>query len=214
MIEYGANLILCEPTLVARETTLADWIAKSEAIEIPPYNHPLTITGQATCAFEFIHQMAPIHLNYLLVPIGGGGLASGTCLAAKALDPYCKIIGVEPILVNDALQSLAAGTLIRAPEKSETIADGLKTSMGSLTWPIIKEHISQIIAVSEEEIKIATLFMMQRAKLVVEPSSCTVVAAMMFHSHEFIPSAQDGIQLHVGLILTGGNFDLCKVFDF
>ncbi|KAJ3327647.1 hypothetical protein HDU91_004347, partial [Kappamyces sp. JEL0680] len=204
---YGATLVECEPTLTAREATLQAVVATTGAFVVPPYNHPLTITGQGTAMLEFHHQVLELcsePLDLVLIPIGGGGLMSGSCIAGHALHPGLRIIGVEPLACNDAQQSLLAGTLIPAPEQITTLADGLKTSMGDLTWPIIRDHVEQVVAVTEAEIKEATHFVFTRCKLVAEPSSCAVVAALLFHHSAFVrPDTK-----RIGMVLTGGNIDL------
>jgi len=195
---YGGNLIECVPTLEARESTMQAEQAKTGATFVHPYDDPLVIAGQATCAAEFLSQVP--QLDMLITPVGGGGLTSGSCISTKALSPDTQIIAAEPAAADDAYQSFKAGKLIELPSPN-TIADGLKTNLGSLTWPCIHENVSDILTVSEEEIIAATRLIWQRLKMVVEPSSAVVLAAVLKH-----PEMARGRR--VGLILSGGNVDI------
>ena len=195
---YGGNLIECEPTLEARESTMLATQANSKATFVHPYNDPLVIAGQATCAAEF-HEQVP-GLDILVAPVGGGGIMSGSCISMLALSPNTRIIAAEPEAANDAYQSFQAGKLIELSSPN-TIADGLKTNLGSLTWPCIRDNVSDILTVTEEEIVNATRMIWERLKMVVEPSSATVLAAVLKHPEAFKNQ-------RVGLILTGGNVDI------
>ncbi len=197
---YGARVVPCEPNLEARETTTAAVIAETGATLIPPYNHPDVIAGQGTAALELLEQ-AP-GLNAIIAPVGGGGLLTGVAIAAKSINPAIRIFAAEPKGADDAARSKAAGELI--PQKSpRTIADGLLTSLGNLTWPVVRDLVERVITVSEEEIVAAMRLAWERAKLLIEPSAAVAVAAAL--SEEF--RGLDGL-LRVGVILSGGNVNL------
>ncbi|HAV65218.1 MAG TPA: serine dehydratase [Verrucomicrobiales bacterium] len=198
--EYGANVILCGPTLKDREATVEMVAADTGASYLPPYNHTDVIAGQGTVALEFLDQ-AP-DLDAIVAPVGGGGLISGICVAARALKPDIRIFAGEPAGADDALRSKRAGELI--PQTGpKTIADGLRASLGDLTWPFIRDEVEAVIAVTEEEIVHAMRLVWERAKLMIEPSSAVAVAAVL--SEEF--RSRNGLQ-RVGVVLTGGNVDL------
>ncbi len=195
---YGGELIECTPTLDARESTMQAIQAKTKATFVHPYNDPLVIAGQATCAAEF-HEQVP-ELDILVTPVGGGGITSGSCISTMALSPDTRIIAAEPKAADDAYQSFQAGKLIELPSPT-TVADGLKTNLGSLTWPCIRDNVSDIVTVEEQEIVNATRLIWQRLKMVVEPSSAVVLAAVLKYPEAFKNQ-------RVGLILTGGNVDI------
>jgi threonine dehydratase len=198
--EYGGEVTLCKPTLADRESTAESIRQKTGATLIPPFNHPDVIAGQGTCAKELLEDVES--LDAIVVPIGGGGLMSGSCLAAAAISPSTRIIGAEPKGADDAWQSLAAGKMI--PQTgADTIADGLRTSMGSLTWPIIKEHVEQITLVSDSEIIEVMKTFFERSKLLIEPSCCVAVGAALLGKIDNLPKGS-----RVGVIITGGNVDL------
>ncbi len=198
--EYGARIILCEPTLSARETTTAQVQAETGATLIPPYNHADVIAGQGTIALELAEQ-APL-LEAIIAPIGGGGLISGLTIAAKALNPKMRVFAAEPLGADDAALSKAAGKLI--PQTApKTVADGLLTSLGDLTWPVVRDLVERVITVAEEQIIDAMRLVWERAKLLIEPSAAVAVAAVL--SGEFL--ALTDIH-HVGVVLSGGNVDL------
>lgn len=200
---YGARVILCEPTLDAREKTAASVLAETGGILIPPYNHPDVIAGQGTAALELLEEVS--NLDALITPIGGGGLMAGSCVTCKAVAPTVRIFGAEPRNVDDAAQSLAAGRLI--PQTSpKSIADGLLTSLGELTWPIIRDHVESIVTVAEEEIVAAMRLTWERAKLLIEPSSAVACAAVLSAKFREL----SGIQ-RVGVILSGGNVNLDRL---
>jgi threonine dehydratase len=197
---YGAHVIECEPTLAARDATAEAVIAETGATFIHPYDHPDIIAGQGTSALELLDQVPQI--DAIVAPVGGGGLLSGICVAAKGLDPSIRIFAAEPLGADDAARSMAAGKLI--PQTGpDTIADGLLTSLGELTWPIIRDHVERVVTVSEEEIVAAMRLAWERAKLLIEPSAAVAVAAVL--SEEF--QAVAGIN-RVGIVLSGGNADL------
>lgn len=203
---YGARVIAYDPETEVREEVAARLREESGMALIPPYDHPHVIAGQGTAALEMLEEFGPLDL--IATPCGGGGLLSGTALAAEN-SPATRIIGVEPELADDAARSLATGTLhtIRNPR---TIADGLRTpSLGSFTWPIIRERVDRIVTVSEVEIASAMQFLWTRGKLVVEPSGATAVAGLLRRPD----LAADR---RIGIILSGGNVDLrsaCDIFE-
>ena len=197
---YGGRVIECEPTLEARDTTAEAVIAKTGATFIHPYNHPDIIAGQGTSALELLDQVP--QLDAIVAPVGGGGLISGICIAAKGIDPHIRIFAAEPLGADDAARSKAAGKLI--PQTGpDTIADGLLTSMGELTWPIIRDYVERVVTVSEEEIVAAMRLAWERAKLLIEPSAAVAVAAVLSDTFRAI----EGID-RVGVVLSGGNVDL------
>ena len=197
---YGARVIPCVPTLEARETTAAAVAAETGATFVHAYNHPDVIAGQGTAAMELLEEVPDLDL--IIAPIGGGGLMSGTCIAAKGINDGVRIIGAEPLGADDAARSMAAGQLIlqRGPN---TIADGLLTSMGDLTWPIIRDKVERVVTVTEEDIVAHMRLTWERAKLLIEASSATAVAVAL--SPAIRPAKK------VGVILTGGNVDLDKL---
>jgi threonine dehydratase/serine racemase len=201
--EYGGRVVLCEPTLQAREATAAAVQAQTGATLIHPYDHPDVIAGQGTVALELLEQ-AP-DLDAIITPVGGGGLLSGVCVAARALNPALRVFGAEPAGADDAARSLAAGKLI--PQTGpKTIADGLLTSLGELTWPIVRDHVAGIIPVTEEAIVRAMRLAWERAKLLIEPSAAVAVAAALADASK----GQPGLS-RVGVVLSGGNVNLDRL---
>ncbi|GAB5556119.1 MAG: pyridoxal-phosphate dependent enzyme [Schleiferiaceae bacterium] len=196
---YGADVIFCEPTLEARESTLANVLQKTGGIEIHPYNQVGTIEGQSTCAQEILEQCPEV--DVIFCPLGGGGLLSGTLLATR--DHKAEVYGVEPEMADDGLQSLRAGKIIPSVNPN-TMADGLKTSLGSLTFPIISEHVKDIFTASEDDIVKWTRWMWMRTKMVIEPSAAVGIAAAANHSH--LIKGKNTV-----IILTGGNVDIAKM---
>lgn len=198
--EYGGQVILCEPTLQAREDTAQAVVRDTGATLIPPYNHPDIIAGQGTVALELLEQVSG--LDALIAPVGGGGLIAGVALAAKATNPSIRVFAAEPAGADDAARSKEAGTLI--PQTGpRTIADGLLTSLGDLTWPVIHDLVEAVLTVEEADIISTMRLVWERAKLLIEPSSAVAVAAA------FTPAFRQrtGLQ-RVGIILSGGNVDL------
>ncbi|MCW5843292.1 MAG: pyridoxal-phosphate dependent enzyme [Caldilinea sp.] len=195
---YGGIITLCEPTLAARESTLAEVVAATGAEVVHPYNDVRVIAGQGTAALELLADVPD--LDVIMAPVGGGGLLSGTAIAARALAPQIRVIAAEPAGADDAFRSLAAGHIIPSVQP-QTIADGLLTSLGDLTFPIIRDHVEQIVTVSEPAIVAAMKFVWERAKLVVEPSGVVPIAALW-------EEAIDLRGLRVGVILSGGNVGL------
>jgi threonine dehydratase len=197
---YGGRVITCEPTLAAREETAAAVLAETGGTLIPPYNHPDVIAGQGTAALELLEQVPG--LDALAAPVGGGGLVAGLCLAARAIDPSLRVIAAEPAGADDAARSKAAGTLI--PQTApRTVADGLLTSLGDLTWPVIRDRVERVVTVREEEIVAAMRLAWERAKLLIEPSAAVAVAAVLADEFRALEGAR-----RVGVVLSGGNVNL------
>lgn len=200
---YGGIITFCEPTLVSRESTAAQVIEETGAIMIHPFNNYQIITGQATAALELINEIKS--LDFILAPVGGGGLLSGTAITAKSLNPKIKVIGCEPQNADDAYRSIKAGRIIQ-PENPNTIADGLRTSLGDKTFPIIQELVDEIVLVSEEEIIIAMRYIFERMKIIIEPSSAVPFGALLSHKLNVIGKK-------VGIIISGGNVDFSSFFE-
>ncbi len=195
---YGGRIALCEPTLLARETTLAEVVNRTGAVVIHPYNDARVIAGQGTATLELLQEVPD--LDVLLAPVGGGGLLSGTAIAGTAMAPGIRVIGGEPIGADDAFRSLAGGRIVPS-EHPNTIADGLLTSLGELTFPIIRDRVERIVTVSEEGIVAAMRFVWERAKLVIEPSAAVPLAVLWEHRLDLSGRK-------IGVILSGGNVDL------
>jgi threonine dehydratase/serine racemase len=197
---YGGRVVLCEPTLDARERTAQAVLAETGATLISPYNHADVIAGQGTAGLELLEDIRD--LDAIIAPVGGGGLVSGVSIAAKTLHPSIRMIAAEPKGADDAALSKQAGRLI--PQTGpKTIADGLLTSLGELTWPVIRDLVERVVTVSEDQIRAAMRLTWERAKLLIEPSSAVAVAVAL--SDEF--RELNGIE-RVGVILSGGNVDL------
>lgn len=208
---YGATLVMCEPTNADREAT-ADRIVneKVDAVLVHPSNEPDVMCGQGTLALEFVRQ-AREHwgqdLEAVIVPLGGAGMISGIAVAVKGLLPNCKVIGAEPANADDAFRSKAAGKLMEHDRPVKTIADGLKTCLGSNTFPIVCELVDDILLVEEEDIAAATRSVWERMKLAIEPSAgIGVAAATSAAFRDKYPSLS-----RVGVILCGGNFDFAAL---
>ncbi len=204
--DYGATIVLCEPTLEARETTAADIVAQQKATFIHPYNNAAVMAGQATVGIEILEQVT--QLDAIVAPVGGGGLLAGITLAAKARNPSIRVYGAEPTGADDAWRSKQAGELI--PQTGpDTIADGLLTSLGDLTWPVVRDLVDDIICVNDDEIATAMRLMLERAKLVVEPSGAVAYAAVCSAAFRDLP---DQLSLgRVGVIASGGNLNFNKL---
>ncbi|MDP3432862.1 MAG: pyridoxal-phosphate dependent enzyme [Bacteroidota bacterium] len=198
---YGAQITFCEPTLAARESTLKKVAAETGATEIHPYNYFNVICGQGTAAKELIEETG--QLDIIMAPVGGGGLLSGTAISAKAMLPDVRVIAAEPAGADDAVRSFQSKTL-QPSVNPKTIADGLLTSLGSLTFPIIQNEVDQIVTVSEESIIAAMRMTWERMKIIIEPSSAVPLAAIL-------ENKVDVKGKKVGIILSGGNVDLGRL---
>lgn len=199
--EYGGIITFCRPTLASREETLAKVVQQTGALEIHPYNDYRIIAGQATAAMELL-EMVP-ELDVVMAPVGGGGLLSGTALAVRYLSPATTVIAGEPLGASDAYRSFYSGQFVPS-ENPVTIADGLLTSLGSLTFPIIKDYVKRIITVREETIILAMRTVWERMKLIIEPSSAVPLGAILENPDDF-----RGFK--VGIIISGGNVNLDKL---
>ena len=196
--QYEGIIYECEPTLEARQA-MADRIAnETGATFLHPSNDPEVIIGQGTAAMELLDDHAD--LNAVFCPVGGGGLIAGSALAALYFGNDCKVYGGEPFEADDAYRSLQSGK-IESNETTNTIADGLKTTLGANNFPIIKEHVTAIIRVTEEEIVSTMRLIWERMKIIVEPSSAVALAALLRNKENFKGQK-------VGIVISGGNVDL------
>jgi len=195
---YGAEITFCESTLESRESTLQQVVSKTGATIIHPYNDSRIVAGQGTAALELLETNPD--LDIILTPVGGGGLLSGTALSTKYINPNIKVIGTEPEQANDAYESFKAGKLIPAYH-TNTIADGLRTSLGVLPFSIIKDYVDDIVTVSEASIIEAMRYIWERLNIIIEPS-CAVPVAAIFEGKIDVQGKK------VGIIITGGNVDL------
>ena len=220
---YGAEVITCPRAggMAAREAAAAAAVARTGGTIIPPYNHPAVMAGQGTLALELL--AAVPDLDVIVVPISGGGLASGVAVAAKALtDGRIKVFAAEPRgkdskpSAADAAASKEKGEIVKSLPAPETVADGLRGQLGSLTFPIVRNLVDAIIVVTEKEIIDATRLVMERVKVVVEPSGAAALAAVL--SPEFAKAIDGGggsgskKAERVGIVLSGGNVDLEPLF--
>ena len=198
---YGGTIVYCEPTQEAREATLETVVRDTGAAFVHPYDNAKVIAGQGTAALELCAEVP--ELDVILAPVGGGGLVSGTALAAAACSPATQVVAAEPEAADDACRSLAAGKILPA-NYPDTVADGLRTSLGQLTFAIMQRHVAQIVTVSEDAIVAAMRYVWERMKIVIEPSSAVPIAALL----------DDRLHVsgkRVGVILTGGNVDLGRL---
>lgn len=195
---YGGEIIPCDATLAAREHALAAVIERTGADIVHPYNDARVIAGQGTCALELHEDAGPF--DAVVAPIGGGGLVSGTALALGEVAPHTRIYAAEPANADDAHRSLRGGRLVTA-DAPDTIADGLRASLGDRTWSIVRERVHDVLLAGEEAIVEAMRLIWERMKIVIEPSSAVALAAIMAHPETFRYQ-------RVGVILTGGNVDL------
>ncbi|MDR5812740.1 threo-3-hydroxy-L-aspartate ammonia-lyase [Caballeronia sp. LZ033] len=202
---YGGEVITYDRYTQNREEIGRQLADERGMTLIPPYDHPHVIAGQGTAAKELIEETGP--LDYLFVCLGGGGLIGGCALAAAALAPDCKVIGVEPEAGNDAQQSLARGEIVTI-DVPRTIADGAAaTHVGAYNFPIIREHVERIVTVSDAQLIETLRFFAQRMKMVVEPTGCLAAAAVL---QKIVPVEGK----RVGVIVSGGNVDLAKLSQY
>lgn len=199
---YGGIITFCQPTLESREATAAQVIQETGATFVHPSNDHRIIAGQGTAALELMEEVED--LDFILAPVGGGGLLSGTAIAAKGLRPQIKVIGCEPKNADDAYRSIKAGRIIPSVNPN-TIADGLRTSLGDKTFPIIRDLVDEILLATEEEIVTAMRHTFERMKIVIEPSAPVPLAVLL--SHQL--NVKDR---KVGVIISGGNVDLSRFF--
>jgi threonine dehydratase/serine racemase len=200
---YGGHVVECEPTLADRERTAAELVAKTGGTLIPPFDHPDVIAGQGTAALELLEDVPD--LDAVVAPVGGGGLLSGVCVAARGLNPTLRVFGAEPLGADDAARSKAKGEW-QPQTAPDSIADGLLTSTGQLTWPVIRDLVERVVTATEPQIVAAMRLVWERMKLIVEPSGVVPAAAVL--TDEF--RALEGIQ-RVGVIFSGGNVNLDRL---
>jgi threonine dehydratase/serine racemase len=198
VIGYGGKVVPCEPTLASRESTAARIVAETGGTLIPPYDHADVIAGQGTIALELFADVPD--LDAVIVPVGGGGMISGIALAYRELSPRVRVIGAEPLGADDAKKSKESGALVPQNDP-HTVADGLRTSLGTLTWPVVRDVVHRVEAVSEEAIVSGMRLVFERMKLVIEPSAGVGVAVALGRMLR-----ED--EKKVGVVLCGGNVDL------
>ncbi len=201
VLGYGGRVVECEPSTSSREAVFATVVAETGAEFVHPYNDPRVIAGQGTCALELVDQVPG--LDAVIAPIGGGGMISGTCLTLSTIAQQIRVYAAEPEQADDAARSFRAGHII-ADDAPETIADGLKVPLKELTWHFVRNHVSDILTVSEAEIVAAMELIWKRLKIVMEPSSAVPLAAVLRNPAVFAGQ-------RVGVIITGGNVDLKKL---
>lgn len=199
---YGGQITFCEPTLEARESNLERIKNQTGANVVHPYNDERVIAGQGTATLELLEEIPD--LDVIIAPVGGGGLISGTSIAATETKKGIRVIAAEPEMADDAFRSMKAGKIIPS-ENPKTIADGLLTSLGTLTFPIIQQRVEQVVTVSEASIIESMKFVWERAKIIIEPSAATVIAVLWEKKINLTG-------LKVGVILSGGNVDLGKLY--
>lgn len=201
---YGAEVVLYDRYKESREA-IGERLAREQGLTlIPPYDHPHIMAGQGTAAKELFEEVGS--LDYLLVPLGGGGLLSGSLISARALCPACRVIGVEPEAGNDGQRSLSSGRIISI-DTPQTIADGAQTqSLGRLTFAVIRELVSDIQVVGDRELVDSMKFFAGRMKIVVEPTGC-LGAALAFSKRLDLRGRRAGV------ILSGGNVDLARMAE-
>jgi threonine dehydratase len=198
---YGAEVVIYDRFTEDREAIGRRLASEGGLTLIPPFDHPDVIAGQGTAAKELIEEAGA--LDFLFVPMGGGGLVSGSALAARALAPRCKVYGVEPEAGNDGQQSFRSGSIVRIATP-RTIADGAQTQqLGELTFAIIGRELADVLTASDAELVLAMQFFAERMKIVVEPTGCLGFAAAR---HAGIPIRG----ARVGVVISGGNIDLAR----
>lgn len=199
VVGYGGEIFECEPNLKSREETLLKVVEEKGAFFIHPFNNYEVIDGQATVAKEFIEEVN--YLNFIVAPVGGGGLLGGTGMTCKFLSPQTMVVGAEPEGADDAFRSLESGMI--EPSQSDSVADGLLTNLGTKTFPLIQETVRRIITVSDVEIITAMRILWERLKVIVEPSAAVPFAAVLKERAQFRNK-------NVGIIISGGNVDLVR----
>ena len=194
----GGEVVWCEPEQESRESVLKELIEKTGAVVVHPYNDERIMAGQGTCAKELLEDYPD--LDTIVSPVSGGGLLSGTLLSSKALKANIQVFGAEPVEADDAYRSLKLGKIV-PNETINTICDGLRAQIGTLTFPVIADLVDDIITVTEEEIIDSMRMIWERLKMIVEPSSSITLGAILKNKDRF-----NGKK--VGLIISGGNVDL------
>ena len=197
----GGEVVWCEPDQSSREQVLADLVNETGATVVHPYNDERIIAGQGTCAKELLEDYPEIQI--IVSPVSGGGLLSGTLISAKEINGQVSVYGAEPVEANDAFRSLQNGEIL-PNETINTICDGLRAQIGTITFPIIQKHVKEIITLSEEEILNSMKMIWERLKIIVEPSCSISLAAIIKNKDKFSGK-------NVGLIMSGGNVDLNQI---
>lgn len=200
---YGAQIRFCKNTEAERHGTMEKWQKETNATFVHPYNNRNVILGQSTCAYEITEQIK--NLDCIISPVGGGGLISGTSLAAYFKSPETKVYGAEPTGANDAWLSFTHGYIFPS-DNPNTIADGLLTALGSETFPVIRQLVSDIFTVTDQEIIEAMQLIWTRMKIIAEPSSATTLAVVLKNKQHFSNKK-------IALIVSGGNVDVSKFLD-
>lgn len=200
---YGATITFCEPTLESRETTLEQVVERTGATFVHPYNDHRIIAGQGTAGLELLGDVP--ELDVVMTPVGGGGLLSGTSISVSSLSPATRIIAAEPEGADDAFRSLREGRIVPSVDP-RTVCDGLLTSLGDLTFPIIRNHVERIVTVSDKAVIEAMRLVWERMKLVIEPSAAVTLGVLLERK-------VDLSGLRIGLVLSGGNVELGRFFD-
>ncbi|XP_024420530.1 serine racemase [Desmodus rotundus] len=202
---YGASIVFSEQSDEAREKVTKQIMEETEGIMVHPNQEPAVIAGQGTIAMEVLNQVPLV--DALVVPVGGGGMVAGIAITVKALRPSVKVYAAEPLNADDCYQSKLKGELTPNPYPPETIADGVKSSIGLNTWPIIRDLVDDVFTVREDEIKYATQLVWERMKLLIEPTAGVGVAAVLSqHFQTISPEVKN-----ICIVLSGGNVDLTSV---
>jgi threonine dehydratase len=199
---FGGEIMLCEPTMAAREAAAAELMQRTGAVLLHPFDDDRIIAGQATAAVELLEEIPD--LDFVLAPVSGGGLLSGTAIASKHLRAAAQVVGCEPRNADDAARSVAAGRLEPAAQ-AKTIADGLRATLAPRTLAILRRHVAAFSLVTEEEIVAAMRLLWDRLKLIVEPSGAVAAAPALFRK---LGVERNSAPRKVGIILSGGNLDL------
>ena len=198
---YGGRIILCEPTLQARTAAADRVVQETGGTLLHPYDHLDVIAGQGTVGLELMEQVAP-GLDAVIAPVGGGGLIGGIAVAVKGANPEVSVFAAEPAGADDAARSKAAGELIEQ-SGPDTVADGLLTSLGEHTWPLVRDLVDRIFVVDDDAIIAAMRLVWERMKLVIEPSAAVPVAAVLSERFREVAGGE-----RIGIVLSGGNVDL------
>ncbi|TMW55141.1 hypothetical protein Poli38472_013903 [Pythium oligandrum] len=206
---YGAQIVPCGPTIASREEVAAEWATRVKSHFIHPSNDPDVMSGQGTAGLELLEQVNEqwaTTLDAVVVPVGGGGLSSGVAMAVKSMNPSIKVFGVEPAGAADGLASFRARELRGHDTPPQTVADGLRSVLGTKNFPVIRDHLDDIVLVTEEEILTTMKLMWERMKIIVEPSSAVTAASVIFNKLPLV----DGERpiRNIGVVISGGNVDL------
>ncbi|XP_035830211.1 serine racemase isoform X2 [Helianthus annuus] len=205
---YGGQIIWSEATMQSREETANKVLHETGAVLVHPYNDSRIISGQGTLSLEFLDQVP--QLDTLIVPISGGGLISGITIGAKSMNPAIRVLAAEPKGADDAAQSKASGRIIMLPQ-TDTIADGLRASLGDLTWPVVRDLVDDIITVDDKEIVEAMRYCYEVLKVAIEPSGAIGLAAVLSDKFKRNPAWKDS--RNIGIVLSGGNVDLGVLWE-